>query len=853
MNPYPPDDQKRLAALEALHVLDTPREPIFDRLTQLAAAICNTPIATISLIDKDRQWFKSAVGLDIAETARAISFCSHTIQRAQTSVVADTYRSRLFRDNPLVTAPPFLRFYAGIPLVTREGHAVGTLTVMDRRPRRLNRAKLDALRLLAEHVMTELELRRQRILAEALHSRLARQAEHLIEAQRIARLGSWELDVRSRTLRLSEETYRIFGLAPRQDMEEFDAFLASVHAADREQLVDAVESAMRGDQPLDVVHRIVIPGGETRHVHERGQLLSRPGGDVALAGTVQDITGQRKAQYELELLHTSIARVGDIVMITEAAPLDEPGPRIVFANRAFEQRTGYKLSEVLGKSPRLLQGPETQRAELDKVRRALRRKEAVSVELINYSKSGEKFWMEIDIAPVAATGAAISHFVSIQRDITQRKAAEAEIERLAFYDPLTRLPNRRLLLDRLHHALQTADRKANCGALMYLDLDNFKSLNDTSGHDIGDRLLVQVARRLENAVRKSNTIARLGGDEFVVLLEDLDGDVEEAAAQAEIVAEKVLSTFAAPFRLGKYEHYCSTSIGVTLFCSQYDPDEVLKRADVAMYQAKSAGKNAIRFFDQDMQAVVNTRVALDREFRESLHRQEFVLHYQPQADDTGRLVGMEALVRWLHPKRGMLFPSEFISWAEESGLIVRLGRWVLEAACAQIAAWEKQSAGKVPRVAVNVSARQFHHPDFLSQTLTVVEQSGINPDNLKLELTESTLIEHFEDTIEKMAELRRRGIRFSLDDFGTGYSSLSYLNKLPLDEIKIDQAFVRHVLTNPGDAAITQTIVSLCEILGFSVVAEGVETEEQRTFLAEHGCHTFQGYLIGRPLPATYL
>jgi diguanylate cyclase (GGDEF)-like protein/PAS domain S-box-containing protein len=831
-------------------VLDTPREPLFDRLAHLAAAICNTPIAVISLIDKERQWFKSTVGLDIPETTRAISFCTHTIERAQPSVVEDTLRAPLFRDNPLVNGPPFLRFYMGVPLLTNDGHAVGTLAVMDQRPRRLNRAQRDALKLLAEHVMTQLELRRQRMAADMLHSRLARQAAHLAEAQRIARLGSWELDAKSRMLYLSEETYRIFGLAPRQEAEPFDAFLASVHTEDRPLLLDAVEAAFRGNSALDVVHRIVIPGGDSRLVHERGQRAAKHEGGVSLAGTVQDITEQSKAQSELELLHTSIARVGDVVMITDAAPLDEPGPKIVFVNSAFEQVTGYKLSEVLGKSPRMLQGQETQRAELDKVRRALDREEHVSVELINYTKSGKKFWIELDITPVASTGGAITHFVSVQRDITQRKAAEEEIERLAFYDALTTLPNRRLLLDRLRHALHTAGRKDSCGALMYLDLDNFKSLNDTSGHETGDRLLVQVARRLESAVRKSNTVARLGGDEFVVLLEDLDSNVEEAAAQAEIVAEKVLATFGTPFRLGKYEHHSSTSIGVALFTRQDDADDVLKRADLAMYQAKSAGKNAIRFFDQDMQAVVNTRVALDRDFRSSLNREEFVLHYQPQVDDTGRVVGREALVRWNHPRRGMLYPNEFIGWAEESGLIVRLGKWVLEAACKQIAAWEQQGDGQVPRVAVNVSARQFHHPDFLSQTVTVIEQSGIDPTNLKLELTESAVIEYFEDTVSKMTELRRRGITFSLDDFGTGYSSLSYLNKLPLDEIKIDQAFVQHALTNPGDAAITQTIVSLCDILGLSVVAEGVETEEQRVFLGEHGCHTFQGYLIGRPVPA---
>ncbi|HJV76253.1 MAG TPA: EAL domain-containing protein [Noviherbaspirillum sp.] len=857
MNMHYRDELNRLDTLNYFEILDTPPEPVFDKLAQFAARICEVPIAAITLIDEHRQWFKSSVGLEVTETAREVAFCAHTIKGTHPFVVHDASKNPLFQHNPLVTGPPDLRFYTGIPLITSGGFALGALAVMDRVPRTLNDAQISTLEMLAEQIIVHIELRQQRKELERVAAErdranvdLQHQAEDLSEAQRIARIGSWKMHMPTRSLTCSAEIYRIFGLQKENKTEEFSAFMSSVHRDDRQHLENALQGVLKGEQSLDIEHRIVRPGGEIRYVRERAELHMKSAGQI-LSGTVQDITEQRESQEQLHLLHTCISRLNDIVMITEAEPLEEPGPRIVFVNNAFEKHTGYLREEVLGKSPRILQGPNTQRQELDRIRAALQQKKPVWSELINYTRSGKEFWLETDIVPVADPSGRVSHFAAIQRDITHRKNTEQEIERLAFYDPLTGLPNRRLLLDRLQHAVAVAARNGNAGALLYIDLDNFKSLNDTLGHDKGDMLLTQIAERLEHSVRKSNTVARFGGDEFVVMIENLSKDPWEAAAQAELVAEKILASFQDPYQLDGYDYHSSPSIGVAMFNHHGNSvEELLKRADLAMYQAKASGRNAIRFFDPQMQARVNARVALERDLRGSLHRQEFVLHYQPQFHSNGRVTGAEALVRWIHPQRGLIYPDTFISLAEETGLITRLGQWVLEKACAQLVTWSTMPSESALNLAVNVSARQFRHPDFVKQALAVIDSSGANPHNLKLELTESVLVENLDDTIAKMSALKSHGIGFSLDDFGTGYSSLSYLKRLPLDQLKIDRSFVRDVLDDTNDAAIARTIVALGQALELDVIAEGVETEGQRGFLADNGCHSYQGYLFSKPLPA---
>ena len=438
----------------------------------------------------------------------------------------------------------------------------------------------------------------------------------------------------------------------------------------------------------------------------------------------------------------------------------------------------------------------------------------------------------------------------IVRDITERQRAEDQIRNLAFYDPLTQLPNRRLLMDRLRITLATNHRHQRLAALLFVDLDNFKTLNDTLGHYQGDLLLQQVATRLVTCVRETDTCARLGGDEFVVVLEDLGDDPLAAARQAETIGQKILATLNQNYLLGTAAHHSTPSIGITLFGQgeEENIDEPLKRADLAMYQAKAAGRNTLRFFDPQIQLAVNARAALELSLRQAVDQQAFVLHYQPQVADTGRVTGAEVLVRWLHPERGVVSPAEFIPLAEDTGLILPLGQWVLQTACRQLAHWANHAQYNHLTLAVNVSERQFRQADFVEQVLTTLRQTGARADLLKLELTEGLLVTQFDDVIAKMSALKAHGVGFSLDDFGTGYSSLAYLKRLPLDQLKIDQGFVRDILIDANDAAIANMVVVLAQSLGLSVIAEGVETEAQRAMLASQGCHHYQGYLYSRPL-----
>jgi diguanylate cyclase (GGDEF)-like protein/PAS domain S-box-containing protein len=435
-------------------------------------------------------------------------------------------------------------------------------------------------------------------------------------------------------------------------------------------------------------------------------------------------------------------------------------------------------------------------------------------------------------------------------DITERKRAETEIEHLAFYDSLTQLPNRRFLLGRLQTAVTACARTLRHGAILFIDLDGFKTLNDTQGHFVGDLLLQQVALRLSASVREGDTVARLGGDEFVVMLADLSKHPIEASTQTRKIGEKLLKTLNEPYLLAGSEYRTSGSIGTTLFNGDQESlEDLLKRADLAVYCAKAAGRNRLRFFDPEMQTAATTRAVLDADLRRALKARQFVLFYQPQVDGDGRLTGAEALARWQHPTRGLISPAEFIPFAEENGLIEFVGQWALETACAQLAAWSANLTTAHLRLAINVSAHEFCHPEFVSRALATIDRFGIDPGKLMLELTESAMFTTVDEALAKMMAFKIRGVCFSIDDFGIGYSSLTYLKNMPLDQLKLDRSFVADVLTNPNDAAIARTIIALGESLGIEVLAEGVETEGQRRFLALHGCHAYQGLLFGRPGP----
>ncbi|WP_298212523.1 EAL domain-containing protein [Acidovorax sp.] len=572
-------------------------------------------------------------------------------------------------------------------------------------------------------------------------------------------------------------------------------------------------------------------------------------GTPAVVVFAYDLTALKRAEEELAQQKTQLARVvsamPDLVFLKDAEGV------YLSVNPVFERFAGRPERQIVGCNDYDLVGP----AQADRFRKYDQRamqawQPLVYEETLTFAEDGYQGQFETIKTPIRDLHGRVTGVLGVCRDITDRKRAEQEIERLAFYDALTGLPNRRLLLDRLQRSIAACQRTKNLGALLFIDLDNFKDLNDTLGHDMGDQLLAQVATRLVASVREADTVARFGGDEFVVMLEALAPDLQQAASQAENVAEKLLASLNQPFDLHGGQHYSTPSIGITLYGDErLTVDELLKRADLAMYQAKAAGRNTQRFFDPDMQAAVNARSNLEADLRQGLARGELLVHYQPVVDHHARLMGAEALVRWRHPERGMISPGDFIPLAEQTGLILPLGQYVLQTACEQLQRWSQHESTAQLSISVNVSARQFRQPGFVAEVLQTLQSHNADPRNLKLELTESLLLGDIEDTIARMVQLKSEGVGFALDDFGTGYSSLSYLKRLPLDQVKIDQSFVRDVLADPNDAAIVRTILALAKSLDLEVVAEGVETTGQLSFLRLHGCEGFQGYLFGRPVP----
>jgi diguanylate cyclase (GGDEF)-like protein/PAS domain S-box-containing protein len=596
-----------------------------------------------------------------------------------------------------------------------------------------------------------------------------------------------------------------------------------------------MEKLAAGDEHIEIIG--------TEHGDEIGALARAARIFRENLAKVAQAEEQMKVAQELRIAATAFESLHGM-MVTDARGI------ILRVNKAFVEMTGWSAEEAIGQKPALLKSGRHDAAFYADMWRQLAASGAWSGEIWDRRKNGEIYPKWQTISAVRGMDGQITHYVAAFSDISERKEAEQRIHDLAYYDPLTRLPNRRLLLDRLQQALSLSARNGHYGALLFIDLDNFKSLNDTLGHDMGDLLLIQVAERLQTCLRGSDTAARLGGDEFVIMLEDLSDQLQVAATDAETVGTKILDALNRAYHLAGKEHHSTPSIGITLYRgNEAGIDELLKQADLAMYQAKAAGRNAMRFYDPEMQTALTLRSALESDLRRALQADQFVLYYQPQVDDAGHLVGAEALVRWNHPERGLVSPADFIPLAEETGLILPLGQWVLNIACTRLAAWQKHPATAELTLAINVSARQFRQANFVGQVMDALERSGANPKYLKIELTESLLLDDIENTIATMEALRTRGVRFSLDDFGTGYSSLAYLKRLPLDQLKIDRSFVRDVLTDPNDAIIARTIITLAHSLDLNVIAEGVENEAQREFLIANNCHTFQGYLFGRPEP----
>jgi diguanylate cyclase (GGDEF)-like protein/PAS domain S-box-containing protein len=539
-------------------------------------------------------------------------------------------------------------------------------------------------------------------------------------------------------------------------------------------------------------------------------------------------------------------------MVDGVIAFDQQG-QIESCNRAAKHIFGFATEEAMGR-PMTALVPAHQRPQLESFLQHIREHDALhpagqSRQLSGQRKNGAEFPLNLSLSKIVRSG----HYtlVALARDMSPQQEAAEEIYYLAFYDRLTGLPNRRLLLDYLKQALLTSVRSGQHGALILLDLDNFKRLNDTMGYALGDELLCQVAKRLKTTVRESDQVARVGGDEFVVLLGALSSNAADAASQAEATASKLLHELGKPYFLQGHVHSNTPSLGIVMFLAQERSLEaLLQNAEIAMYQAKDAGRTTFCFFDATMQAAIMERSQRVTALQLALEQREFVLHYQAQVNRLTQPIGVEALVRWKHSSRGLVSPAEFIALAEETRLILPLGQWVLEQACAQLASWEGDAQKSQWTMSVNVSALQFAQPNFVANVLAALELSGANPRRLKLELTESMLVNDVQGVIAKMNALKNHSVKFSLDDFGTGYSSLSYLKRLPLDQLKIDQSFVRDLLIDPNDAVIARAIVALGHSLGLQVIAEGVETQEQHKVLSGLQCDAFQGYFFARPRPA---
>jgi diguanylate cyclase (GGDEF)-like protein/PAS domain S-box-containing protein len=567
-------------------------------------------------------------------------------------------------------------------------------------------------------------------------------------------------------------------------------------------------------------------------------------GEECVLTVTRDITERQIAMDQLRKLSQAVEQSTDSIFITNM------DAKIEYVNNALLNKTGYPREEVIGENPSIFQSGQTPKETYTELWQSMTQGLVWRGEFFNQRKDGSLYIESAVVSPIRAPDGIITHYVAVKTDITTQKQALERINNLAFYDPLTGLPNRRLLMDRLEQVLATSARHHRHGGLLFVDLDEFKTINETLGHASGDMLLKQVATSLSACLREGDTVARIGGDEFVVLLENLSENELEAATQVESVAENIVTALNHDQKIDNAFYRCTASIGITLFAEHKQTiDDLLKRGELAMYQAKESGRNTLCFFDPEMQTVVMNRVILEADLRDALGDKQFFLCYQAQVRSPSILTGVEALIRWQHPQRGLVSPAEFIPVTEATGLIVPIGRWVLETACLQLSAWALDATMEHLTIAVNVSAKQFHRADFVEDVVAILKRTGARAKRLKLELTESLLVSNIEGVIVKMNALKAIGIGFSLDDFGTGYSSLSYLKRLPLDQLKIDQSFVRDILVDANDAAISKMVIALASTMGLAVIAEGVETEEQRDALIQLGCNAYQGYLYSKPLP----
>lgn len=963
---YPKDEKNRLLALRNTGILDTEAEERFDRITRLAARIFSVQTCLVSLIDSDRQWFKSKVGLDVCETSRDISFCGHAILQADIFIVPDASKDPRFSSNPLVTSSPHIRFYAGAPVFEPSGHIIGTLCLIEPVARTFSNDEKHMLKDLAamvsheiaklDHERTQRELslhalrlssilstmpdmvfvldknhrylicnehsdllkspeeiigfsidevlpieladtlkryikqafstseliRHEYILSatgESFEARykkiddnevlvvirnitkekqdeaLIRNSENLLKAVVDANtIGTWRLNLLNDELIINDKWASLLG----RELEELmptdrRTWEHLTHPDDLAYCVTQIEKHAKALIPTYEANiRMRHKNENWVWVNTRGRVTSWTSDGVAewLVGTHFDINDQIQAESSLDEKSKQMEAIVES-MLDGVVSIDEKGNVLTF-NQAAEEIFGYRSAEIIGQNVNILMpSPHSERHNGYLSNYLLHGNSDITGrirELEGLHKNGTLFPIELGITEVKANLGI--NFIGIIRDITQRKKREQEIHQLAFYDSLTKLPNRRLLQDRLQKAIAHSLRAGKFASLLFLDLDNFKDLNDSAGHDTGDLLLCKVAKRLVDAVRTEDTVARLGGDEFVIVVGDLSTVKQKAVEQTEKLAQKIIASLSKEYDLDGVKYNSSASIGITLFNSDdVSKEELLKQADMAMYNAKDNGRNALQLYDPQMQVNVMSRASLITDLYKALDEHQFDLYYQKQVDQFGKVIGVEALLRWLHPIKGLISPGLFIPLAEETGVIEPLGSWVLNKACQTLTDWSNDARRADITIAVNISVVQFSKRDFVDVVTRALRQSGAQPRLLKLEITESLLASNIPDVKTKMQKLQALGVTFSIDDFGTGYSSLTYLKQLPLNQLKIDQSFVRDIMENSNDKAIAQAVITLAHSMGLDVIAEGVETEDQLMLLKNMGCFTYQGYYFGKPCP----
>jgi len=868
-------EELRLQALGQYHIMDTAPEPQFDDIVTLAASICQTPMAVVTLIDERRQWFKSKLGLEVNETPREIAFCNHAIEQSDLLIVEDAWADVRFVDNPLVRGAPFIRFYAGAPLHTQDGFTIGTLGVLDKVPRILNEQQKQALRILSREVVAQIELRKnveelQRVVQDReLAEEQLRQSHASLErrvSERTAELKNANASLRAQFEERAKDALvsqaiidslpgifylfneegcflrwnRNFELVTEYSRNEIrQAHMLDFFGTQEEKTLVAArfDDAMHNGI-ASVEADLFTKSGKRISYYFTGVRIELDG-KPCVSGMGINITDRLKAEETLRLRNRAIQASVNAIIITD---LDG---KIEYANPAFERITGYAIGDAVGRNCRFLQGDDNKQAGVITIRNAIRNRAETSVLLRNYRKNGELFWNDVHIAPVRGPDNVVTHFVGVLNDITAIKRYEEELTRQANFDPLTALANRNVLKDRIRQAIMSAQRVGTAVAVGFLDLDNFKFINDSLGHNIGDELLKRVAERLTTCMRGQDTIARYGGDEFAFVLTD---QKDERLVVG--LMDRILKTIDRPFDINGHKFFVSCSIGLSFYPKDGgDVDTLLKNADAAMYRAKERGRNNFQFYTPAMNQRVTERLSLESRLRQALDDNEFALHYQPKVDlRSGKIVGVEALLRWYPSGGGMVLPTTFIPLAEETGLIIPIGEWALHTACTHNKMLQK--AGLPPmRVAVNISARQFEPRTILTMVGAALNASGLDPGSLELELTESLVMQNPEEVIRVLHDLKEMGLRLAIDDFGTGYSSLSYLQRFPVDRLKIDQSFVRDIGADPNDAIIARAVISLGHSLGMSVIAEGVSSQEQLSFLRENGCDEMQGFLFSQAVP----